>query len=203
MLVTRTLLLMRHGEIAANAQRRWHGATDSPLTPAGRRQALRLAQRIKRDWGDVEAIYTSPLIRCVHTAQRLGAVLGQPVILDDDLREYGIGELENTTFDALHSEYDFFRRIRDDQNYAPGGGDSINEVKLRIVGALRRIHSNHHSARPIAVVSHGAALGIALASLLDADANRWTNYHFDNCSVTELQLEPEPLIAAFNSTEHL
>ncbi len=139
----------------------------------------------------------------MHTAQRLGAVLGQPVILDDDLREYGIGELEDTTFDALHSEHDFFRRIRDDQNYAPGGGDSINEVKLRIVGALRRIHSNHDSARPIAVVSHGAALGIALASLLDADANRWTNYHFDNCSVTELQLEPEPLIAAFNSTEHL
>jgi broad specificity phosphatase PhoE len=201
--VTRTLLLMRHGEIAANTQRRWHGATDSPLTPAGRRQARRLARRIQKDWGDVEAVYTSPLIRCVHTAQQVGAALGQTVILDDDLREWGIGELEDTTFDALHSEYDFFRRIRDDQDYAPDGGDTINEVKHRIVGALRRIYASHDGARPIAVVSHGAALGIALASLLDADANRWTNYHFDNCSVTQLLLEPQPVITAFNSTEHL
>jgi broad specificity phosphatase PhoE len=120
------LLLLRHGEIAANVRRRWHGATDSPLTPAGRRQAQRLALRIQKDWGDVEAIYTSPLIRCLHTAQRVGAALGQEVILEDDLREWGIGELEDTTFEALHSEHDFFRRIRDDQNFAPHGGDTVN-----------------------------------------------------------------------------
>ncbi len=201
--MVRALLLLRHGEIAANVQRRWHGATDSPLTPTGRRQAQRLARRIQRDWGDVEAIYTSPLIRCVHTAQQVGAALGQEVILDDDLREWGIGELEDTTFDALHSEHDFFRRIRDDLNFAPDGGDTINEVAERIVRALRRIYAKHDSARPIAVVSHGAALGIALATLLDADASRWTNYHVDNCSVTELILEPQPVVGAFNSIEHL
>ena len=125
------------------------------------------------------------------------------MLLDDDLREYGIGELEDTTFKALQSEHDFFRRIKEDRNYAPRGGDSINAVAERIVRALKRIHNHDQDIAPIAVVSHGAALGIALATLLDGDPSHWTNYHFDNCSITELLLEPEPLIAAFNRTEHL
>jgi broad specificity phosphatase PhoE len=201
--MTRSLLLIRHGQIAANAGGRWHGATDSPLTRHGRRQVARLARRVRAQWGELASIHSSPLIRCLDTAQAIGTELGQHVNVDDDLREYGIGELEDTTFAALQSEHDFFRRIKEDLDFAPAGGDSINAVARRIVPALRRIYATDDSARPIAVVSHGAALAIALASLLDAEANHWTNYQIDNCSVTELLLEPEPLIAAFNSTEHL
>jgi broad specificity phosphatase PhoE len=201
--MTRSLLLIRHGQIAANAGGRWHGATDSPLTRYGRRQVARLARRVRAQWGELASIHSSPLIRCLDTAQAIGTELGQHVNVDDDLREYGIGELEDTTFAALQSEHDFFRRIKEDLDFAPAGGDSINAVARRIVPALQRIYATDDSARPIAVVSHGAALAIALASLLDAEANHWTNYQIDNCSVTELLLEPEPLIAAFNSTEHL
>jgi probable phosphoglycerate mutase len=143
------------------------------------------------------------MIRCLHTAQAIAGALDQPVTLDEDLREYSIGELEDTPFAALQHEHDFFRRIRDDLDFAPPGGDSVNAVAQRIVPALRRIYTSGDSTRPIVVVSHGAALAIALAALLDADANHWTNYQIDNCSVTELLLEPEPLIAGFNNTEHL
>ncbi len=201
--MTRSLLLVRHGQIQANARGRWHGSTDSPLTRTGRRQVMRIARRIRQDWGDAAAIYSSPMMRCLRTAQAIGGALGQPVQLDEDLREYGIGELEDTSFAALQSEHDFFRRIREDHDFAPLGGDSINAVARRIVPALRRIYVADDSTRPIVVVSHGAALAIALAALLDADANHWTNYPIDNCSVTELLLEPEPLVAAFNNTEHL
>ncbi len=202
--MTHSLLLIRHGQIAANAGGRWHGATDSPLTRTGRRQAARVAQCVRARWGDIAAHLFEPDDPVPDTAQAIGNALSQPVInVDDDLREYGIGELEDTTFAALQSEHDFFRRIKEDPDFAPPGGDSINAVARRIVPALQRIYAIDDSARPIAVVSHGAALAIALATLLDADANHWTNYHVDNCSVTELLLEPEPLIAAFNSTEHL
>jgi broad specificity phosphatase PhoE len=201
--VSRPLLLIRHGQIGANAGGRWHGSTDSPLNRVGRTQIRRLSQRFARDRRDVAAVYSSPLLRCIHTAQAVAAPLGHPVTIDDDLREYGIGELEDTTFAALQTEHDFFRRIRDDHDFAPTGGDSINAVARRIVAALRRIHAHDDSVRPIAVVSHGAALAIALASLLDADLNAWTNYQVDNCSVTELMLEPEPLVGTFNNTDHL
>jgi broad specificity phosphatase PhoE len=167
----------------------------------------RSAQRMRRDWGDAAAIYSSPMIRCLRTAQAIGSALERPLLLDEELREYGIGELEDTSFAALQSEHDFFRRIREDHDFAPLGGDSINAVARRIVPALRRIYATSYatddSSRPIVVVSHGAALAIALATLLDADANHWTNYQIDNCSMTELLLEPEPLVGAFNNTDHL
>jgi broad specificity phosphatase PhoE len=201
--MSRSLLLVRHGQIAANAGGRWHGATDSPLDRVGRRQVRRLALRARRDWRDIAAVYSSPLQRCVHTAQAIAASVGCEVSIDSDLREYGIGELEDTSFAKLQTEHDFFRRIRDDHNFAPPGGESIAAVARRMLAALRRIHAHDDSSRPIAVVSHGAALGVALASLLDADVNRWTNYQVDNCSVTQLVLEPTPLVDAFNITDHL
>ena len=201
--MSRPLLLIRHGQIAANAGGRWHGSTDSPLNRLGRRQIQRLGQRAEREWGDVAAVYSSPLQRCLLTARAIATPLGCEVLIDDDLREYGIGEFEDTPFATLQTEQDFFRRIRDDHEYAPAGGDSIAAVARRIVPALRRIHRHDDSSRPIAVVSHGAALGIALATLLDADLSRWTNYQIDNCSVTELILEPEPLVGSFNNTDHL
>jgi len=201
--MSRPLLLIRHGQIAANAGGRWHGSTDSPLNRLGRRQIQRLGQRAEREWSDIAAVYSSPLQRCLLTARAIATPLGHEVLIDDDLREYGIGEFEDTPFATLQTERDFFRRIRDDHEYAPVGGDSLAAVARRIVPALRRIHAHDDSSRPIAVVSHGAALGIALATLLDADLNRWTNYQIDNCSVTELILEPEPLVGTFNNTDHL
>jgi broad specificity phosphatase PhoE len=199
--MSRTLLLIRHGQIRANVRGRWHGATDSPLTAIGRRQAQRLARRVARDWADLGTIYSSPLQRCRDTAEAIARPLGCPVLLEDDLREYSVGELEDCSFAALHERHDFFQRIRRDRDFAPRGGESLNAVARRVVAALQRIHAS--GSEPVAIVGHGAALAIALASLLDADPSHWTNYRFENCSITELQLEPKPLVAAFNRIEHL
>jgi broad specificity phosphatase PhoE len=201
--MSRTLLLIRHGQIRANVRGRWHGATDSPLTSAGRREAVRVARRITRDWSALGSIYSSPLQRCLDTADAIAASVGCPVLVEDDLREYSVGELEDCSFAALHAQHDFFQRIRHDRDFAPRGGESLNGVARRVVAALQRIHASSGSTEPIAVVGHGAALAIALASLLDADPSHWTNYRLDNCSITELQLEPKPLVAAFNRIEHL
>jgi 2,3-bisphosphoglycerate-dependent phosphoglycerate mutase len=199
--VSRALLLIRHGQIRANVRGRWHGATDSPLTATGRRQALRVARRIAREWHGLGSIYSSPLQRCRDTADVIAQIVGCPVLLEDDLREYSVGELEDCSFAALHEQHDFFQRIRQDRDFAPRGGESLNAVAQRVVAALQRIHAA--GSGPVAVVGHGAALAIALASLLDADPSHWTNYRCENCSITELQLEPEPLVAAFNRIEHL
>jgi broad specificity phosphatase PhoE len=198
-----TLILVRHGEIRANVRGRWHGATDSPLTGTGRRQADRVARHLAHRFGHLDALYSSPLRRCAHTAKMIAARLERSVVVDDDLREWGIGTLEDTTYRDLAARHDFFRRIGEDPDYAPPGGDSLRRVERRIVGALRRIHATHAGGRHVAIVGHGAALAIALAALLDADPARWTHYPLANCSVTELYLEPEPLVAALNRIEHL
>jgi probable phosphoglycerate mutase len=200
--MTAKLLLIRHGRIRANTLRRWHGATDSPLTRLGRRQAVRLANHLRRRGDDIDVVVSSPLSRCRDTASEVARTFGRSLHIDDGLREFGVGELEDLSVGELHEQHDFFNRMQHDHDYAPPGGDSINAVAARIVPTLQQLGESD-GAPTIAVVSHGAALAIAMASLLDANPGAWRNYHVDNCSITELRFVPHPEVGAFNQTSHL
>jgi broad specificity phosphatase PhoE len=197
-----TLLLVRHGQIAANTSRVWHGSTDSPLTDHGQVEAQLTAEHLARTRPRARALYTSPLLRTRQTAAAIGARLGLEVILEPGLAEYGIGELEGVSYEALQNVHGFFARIRDDRDFAPPGGESANEVMARVTSALARI-SDAHRGDEVVIVSHGAALGIALGQILDRDPMRWQRYHLSNCGLSELVLEPEPRLLAWNQTDHL
>jgi broad specificity phosphatase PhoE len=75
-------------------------------------------------------------------------------------------------------------------------------VMARVTGALARI-ARAHRGEEVVVVGHGAALGIALGELLHGDPMRWQKYHLANCGLSELVLEPEPKLLAWNQTDHL
>jgi broad specificity phosphatase PhoE len=201
--VMATLLLLRHGQIKANRQGRWHGSTDSPLTWRGRRQARRTARHLTRLLPTINAIYSSPLARCRDTAGIIGTLLGIPVVEHPGLREYAIGEWENVTFRELAARYQFVVTATGDHDFAPPGGETLRQVAGRIVPAFQEIEQRHASDERILVVGHGAAMAVALGTLIDGDAGAWTNYHFANCSLTELMLSPAPYVNFFNHTQHL
>lgn len=201
-----SLLLLRHGQIKANREGRWHGSTDSPMTWRGRRQARRTARHLAANHKGLSAIYTSPLQRCVATA---GIVADRfklvPVVLEG-LSEYAIGEWEDLPFQHLIDELDFINRATSDHSFAPPGGESLRGVARRIVTEMRDIgarHEHHDERDQILIVSHGAVMAVALGALLHTDPGRWTDYHFANCSLTELVLSESPYVNFFNSTRHL
>ena len=196
------LLLLRHAQIKANRQGRWHGSTDSALTWRGRRQARRTARFLAAQPDPIVAIYSSPLQRCRHTADAVGNLLGLPVAVHDDLREYAIGDWENLPFRQLAEEHRFMELTAGNHDFAPPGGESLRAVADRIVQALREIHDQHDDGQ-VLLVSHGAALAVALGTLLEDDPASWTNYPLANCSLTQLMLSPAPYVNFFNSTRHL
>ncbi len=196
------ILLVRHGQIEANRERVWHGSTDSALTEEGRAQARRVAAHLARTHPGVAALYTSPLTRARDTALEIGRALKLEPRLERDLAEYDLGELEGASYRALFAELRFFERIQEDPDHAPRGGESPNHVRQRMVAALERI-SRGHPSEEVVVVGHGAAIAIALATLLADDVTAWQSYHKDNCGLTELVLEPEPRLVRFNLTGHL
>ncbi|HTO05535.1 MAG TPA: histidine phosphatase family protein [Myxococcota bacterium] len=196
------IVLVRHGEIAANAARIWHGSTDSELTERGQLQAGRVAEHLALREPRPVALYVSPLRRTRATAAPIAARLGLELRLEPGLREYGIGELEGVSYDDLMREHRFFERIAQDPGFAPPGGESPREVIARVRDALERIARAHRGEQAI-VVSHGAALGFTLGTLIDRDSTQWHRYHLANCAVSELVLEPEPRLLSWNSTDHL
>jgi broad specificity phosphatase PhoE len=157
------LLLVRHGETDWNADGRLQGQTDRPLSDFGRRQARRLADELEGE--ELEAIYSSDLVRARETAEIVGERLGLPVVLDPDLREKDWGTWEGLT--AVE---------RDRVEFA---GESTETHQERMLRALRRIAERHPGDGRVLVVTHGgsmrrvqtAALGMALPVV--ENCGRW------------------------------
>ena len=196
------LLLVRHGQIDANAEGIWHGSTDSALNERGRRQAMRVAELLARRRPRVAAVYASPLARTRHTAECIASELRLEVRTDPDLVEFGIGALEGVSYQALMDDHGFFERMLRDGDWTPPGGESRAAVTGRVTRALRRI-ADRHAGQEVVAVGHGAALGLALAGLLGGGPMAWRRYQMSNGSVSELALAPEPRLLSFDETDHL
>ncbi len=196
------LLLVRHGEIDANLDQRWHGSTDADLTERGRDESRRLAAHLARTRPQIAVVYSSPLIRARGTAELIATALAVPLVLEPGLAEYGIGVLENETFVDLAGRHRFFEQASADLDWAPEGGESLGVVGTRVVAAWRAIAERHPGAE-VVVVSHGAAIAAGLAVLLHGDPRAWLRYHLRNTSVTEFMVEPVPQLVTLDLVDHL
>ena len=67
------------------------GRTPSvPLNEKGKEQAQQIAERLKAQ--PITAVYSSPLLRCLETAQPLAAALDLPVSVEPGILEVDYGE---------------------------------------------------------------------------------------------------------------
>lgn len=154
------LYLVRHGQTDWNVEGRWQGHADIPLNQAGLAQAEKVAGELARE--GLQAIYSSDLQRARQTAMILAAHTDLPVILDARLREIHQGEWQGLLVSEIEARYGeaFQRRRNDPYNVAPPGGETVEQVRQRVVQAFEDIIARHPGAR-VAVVSHGFALAVA------------------------------------------
>jgi len=197
------LLLIRHGETSANTAGVWHGSTDTPLSERGLAQARRVGEHLARELAGAPpaALYTSPLQRAAHTAREIGAALGLEPVVEPDLAEYALGSWEGRPYRELLEVEDFWRRIRDDPDFAPVGGESVRQVAERFGQALRRIAAAHPGGRAVAV-SHGGAISLGLGWLLEQRHSSWERL-LGNCALAELALGATPRLVRFGEATHL
>ena len=170
------LLLLRHGQSTWNAELRWQGAADPPLSELGREQA-RAAAAALRDAG-FTVVVSSPLTRAMQTAEVIADALGLgPVDTEDELRERDVGEWSGLTTEQIEARWpgllDEWRAGRLDA--IPGGEGDITP---RVVDGVRRVVSLH-PGDTVLVVTHGGvirtaerAFGAELSSVRNV-AGRW------------------------------
>src|SRR5881392_1292055 len=90
------ILLVRHGQTAANAGGLLLGRADPPLTELGHRQAAAIARVLPTPG----AVISSPLLRARQTA----AAFGLPVVEDERWIELDYGEYDGRPFNEVPAE---------------------------------------------------------------------------------------------------
>jgi glucosyl-3-phosphoglycerate phosphatase len=169
-----TLVLWRHGQTAYNVQRRFQGQSDVPLNDVGRRQAAQAARHLAAL--RPAAIYSSDLSRASLTAAALARLTGLSVQLDKDLRERSGGSWEGLTETEIAARFPAERAT-----WTPPDGETALAVTDRTSAALERIADSLAGGSTAVVVSHGAALGMAVARLLEIPWEPRVLGPFGNC----------------------
>jgi broad specificity phosphatase PhoE len=167
--VTTRIYLIRHGSTVLTMEDRFSGATDVPLSDAGRYQAQRLAERLADD--RVKAVYCSPLQRTVETAAIVALPHGLTPTVREGLREIDHGHWEGLRRSDVEVRFaeEYAAWEEDPFTFAPEGGESGLSVMARALPVIREV-VQRHAGQNIAVVSHKATIRLLISSLLGLDA---------------------------------
>ncbi len=158
------ITLVRHGESVGNAENRFQGQADYPLSEAGRAQARALAARWQAEGVTFDHVIASPLSRALETAQIIGNALGLANIETDPLwMERDNGKRSGMTWDEVQKHYpDPSFSNPYDSVAETGEGDWA--LYLRGGQALHRVLQRPPGRYLIA--SHGAILNLVFYSIL-------------------------------------
>lgn len=163
------ILLIRHGESTWNAEGRWQGQGDPPLSARGRAQAEALADTFATH--GIEILISSDLLRAQQTAQILAARTGLEVLLEPRFRELAVGCWTGCVHDEIRARFpeDFARFFEGDADLRPGGGETFREMQRRVVEALQAVRAAH-AMRRVAIVTHRGVIRALLPQVLPDNA---------------------------------
>jgi alpha-ribazole phosphatase len=159
------LWLIRHPEPAASMRGICYGSLDVPLSERGVEQAQSIAMALERE--PLDAIYSSPLLRCVETASRVASTHGLAAQTVDALRELDFGELEGCAYEEIANRYsDVYRRwMEHPTDLQFPGGESFRQMSDRVTAVTRRLLVEHRG-ESLAFVTHGGVIRAILADVL-------------------------------------
>ncbi|MDE1823659.1 MAG: histidine phosphatase family protein [Candidatus Micrarchaeota archaeon] len=139
------LILVRHGESEANANRILAGRLPYPLTKSGRKQARHLAQMLK--YVKISEIYSSPVKRAYDTAAAVGKLKGIKVKINEAFTETDVGAHQGEPLPLPAKKWKMNN---------PGYGEQFSDLQKRTIPAIERIIKKGRGNAM--VVSHGDPL---------------------------------------------
>lgn len=201
------VLLIRHGQSQGNAERRFGGHTQTPLSALGQRQAEATARVLSVE--PITAIYASDLPRAVETAAPLTRLLNLEITETDAFRERSVGHMEGLTFEEAAQKFpeEYAALLRRDFEHVLLGGESYRQLLDRAAQALDRAIAEN-AGGTVAVFSHTGTIGILalhLMGALDVPTLRPVWIDTANCGIARIQLRADNFVRinALNDTRHL
>ncbi len=199
-----TVILVRHGHVEGIDQPMFRGRLDLPLTSLGRRQAELTCDYIRRI-ATLDAIYSSPLARCITTSSTIGGPLGLAPIPEQGLIDIDYGAWQGRVVSevARESAAEVSLWFRAPEEAAIPGGETLRSLSDRVraatAGILKKAAGN-----TVAIVGHDSVNRVILLHALGLRLSQFWQFGQSPGAVNRLEYAGEDwTIHSVNETAHL
>ncbi|MFY9915848.1 MAG: histidine phosphatase family protein [Nocardioidaceae bacterium] len=199
-----TVLLVRHGRSAANSTGVLAGrAPGVLLDDVGKEQAQATGTRIAAL--PIRAIVTSPMERCVLTAEAIAGARSDDleIITDERLTECGYGDWTGQALKTLAKD-PLWKSVQSHPSAVTfPGGESMRAMQARGVDAVRdwdrRLSDEHGPDALWVAVSHGDVIKSIVAEALGTHLDNFQRVVVDPASVSVISYTPlRPFVVRYN-----
>ena len=190
------LILLRHGQTAANAASLLQGRIDLPLDETGIAQARRSGEHLRSMYSDLVVI-SSPLLRARETA----AAIADDVLIDERFIELDYGDWDGLALSEVDQQQ--WQQWRHDASFRPPNGETLVELDARVQPALDELVDRARNAT-VVVVSHVSPIKSAVAWAMGVGPETSWRMHLERASMCRIAIGPRgPSLHSFNDTSHL
>ncbi len=189
-----TLVLIRHGATKANMEHRYLGKTDEVLSKEGEMQLFEYKKM--SFFPNIDYLFSSPMKRCVQTAEILFPEL-KPVEIEE-WKEMDFGVFEGKNYLELQGDKRYQEWIDSNGTLPFPEGESREEFISRcdkgfrsMIGKLKPTKEEEH--KTVGIIVHG---GTIMALLSKYAKGNYFDYQVPNgkgfiCTMKHLDAEPE------------
>jgi phosphoserine phosphatase len=200
------IILTRHGHVEGINPERFRGRTDLSLTELGETQARAVAARVASTWAP-SVVYTSPMRRCLATAEVIGAACRVPVEILEDLNDLDYGEWQWRSFAEVRaaSPQLFSAWFATPHLIRLPGGESLQDVVALTADALRLVIAHHGQATDtVVLVGHDNVNRALLLQLLDQPLSAFWLIQQHPSAINEIEINDGRVrVLRVNETAHL
>lgn len=196
-----TLLLLRHGRTAANADGGLAGRRPVELDETGRAQAAAVGERLRSV--PLATVVTSPLVRCRQTLEL--ALPGVDPVVEEGLIECGYGGWEGRPLKQLAKD-PLWPVVQQHPSAAVfPDGEAMAAMSARAVAAVRawdaRVEAEHGPEAIWLACSHGDVIKAIVADALGLHLDLFQRIVVDPASLTAIRYtQTRPFLLRLNDT---
>jgi len=201
-----TVLLVRHGRTAANADGGLAGRSPVPLDEVGRAQAVALGARLRPL--PLAAVVSSPLPRCRETLAL--ALPGAEVTVEEGLTECGYGDWQGRPLKQLTEDplWPVVQQHPSAVRFPGAEGESMAGMAARAVASVRawddRVTQAHGADALWLACSHGDVIKAVVADALGLHLDLFQRIVVEPASVTVIRYTPtRPFLLRLGDTGDL
>ena len=175
------IYFVRHGQTVWNVENKICGASESPLTNLGRKQAVETGEKIKELGIKADKILCSPLSRAKDTAEQISKITGIPMEVEPRLIEQNFGKYESTprNGEEFHEAKKQFLNRYD-------GGESMFQLAQRIYNLLDELKEKDGD---YILVAHNGIARVVNSYFYEMTNDEYASFGIKNCEIVEYKFK--------------